>query len=397
MLSRRESNGSLPCLHTLEHHGLGVVLGVFVLALVSAASAQPAPLPVVPSTPVPRARAPRTARGADSLPALPNVVEDACAGPRRWHGDASVCRHGGVSARMVRVVVGSDRYAFVQMTDARSLAADGPVTYGAHLWKNGRLVVPHRLARARQEHGVWQREDPLVAILRAASPVPAFYGGDFVPLSHDYVPRLPAVDDDTAERWLRGLVLASQHGEMSPRMTREGSRRVLRDTWPGQSVGPLQSGSLRSTVVESWLDDAGAWDVQVRPDTLTASDSGGGQAPVEVRIRGSVQMGPGARTGGDEHFDDAPVVLGLRRRLSAIRACYETQLRASPRLAGRVKVEFTVDPTGPVRDVRVTENTTNLPEVGACVAVAASRLRVDPGPAVGSVTLSYPFAFSPEP
>ncbi len=278
---------------------------------------------------------------------------------------------------MVRVVIGSDRYAFVDVTDSTEAVADGPVRHNAHLWKNGRLVVLRRLVRERGQRGASpERQESFERVL------------------HDYVPRLPAVDDDTAERWLRGLMLAFAHEEASAPMSREGTRRVLRERISAQIPGGGRQDSLLA--IEASLDDAGAWDVQVREDVTADSEAGTALAPVEGRIRGSVSVGSGERIGGDEDFDDAPVVQGMRRRLSAIRACYETQLRASPRLAGRVRVELTVDTTGPVRDVRVTENTMNLPEVGACVALPLSRLRVTPGPAAGSVTLSYPFEFSPQ-
>ena len=114
------------------------------------------------------------------------------------------------------------------------------------------------------------------------------------------------------------------------------------------------------------------------------------------RVRGSVRLEDGEAVGGDGDFAAAQVVALLRQRLSAIRACYENQLLRNPTLAGRVTVQFTIETTGSVRDVRAAENTTNDPSVGTCVTGVVSRFRWNPGPEGGSVTFSYPIVFSPQ-
>ena len=263
---------------------------------------------------------------------------------------------------MVRVVIGASRYAFVLVGDARFAAIDaGPVRYALHLWKDGRRVIPSRVVRAASDEFAHRGESE----------------GDFLGSLHAYLPTLPALYDDAAERWLRALVLATEETQTTARMTREGTRRVLRARGSDDSFGGGRSTGV--TVIEAWLDDSGAWDVETH---------------VETRIRGSVSLGDGEAISGDGDFSAAEVTAMIRQRLPAIRACYETQLRRDPHFAGRVKVEFTIETTGAVRNVRATENTTNDSAVGACVTGVVSRFRWNPGPEGGSLTFSYPFEFS---
>ena len=361
-------------LHTPGRRGFAALISVIIMSLSSAAWAQTAHPSSRDSADRGSGARARPTESRAPLPALPDVVENACETPSNWHHEALRCRNQYFSAEMVRVVVGASRYAFVRVGDGRPTRAAGQAIFAARLWRNGRLVVPRRVVRGGVDgFGAWgERPEP------------------FFDLLHAYLPTLPALDDDAAERWLRALALATGEPQATATVTREGTRRVLRERVPGEGPWGALPGAV--TVIEAWLDDAGAWDVETSQDVATAAE----RELVPVAVRGSVQMGPGEQTAGDEDFDGAPVVLRLRQRLVGIRACYETNLRASPQLAGRVRVEFTIETTGIVRDVRVIENTTNAPVLGHCVSGTVSGLRVNPAPAVGPVTLSYPFEFSPQ-
>jgi hypothetical protein len=77
-----------------------------------------------------------------------------------------------------------------------------------------------------------------------------------------------------------------------------------------------------------------------------------------------------------------------------MRACYEEGLRRNPHAAGRLGVQFTIMPDGSVSRV----STTGADEVGAGVAacvVRAMEALSFPPPEGGTVTVSYPFVFSP--
>ena len=123
---------------------------------------------------------------------------------------------------------------------------------------------------------------------------------------------------------------------------------------------------------------------------------GEGKTVKERKIRGKTRVGSGGDIGGAGDFDANLVVAMIKRRLGAIKACYERELRRNPTLAGKVTIEFTIQPVGTVSGVKVKANTTGDDAVGKCVANAVSRFRFRPGPEGGSVTFAYPFVFSPQ-
>ncbi len=99
---------------------------------------------------------------------------------------------------------------------------------------------------------------------------------------------------------------------------------------------------------------------------------------------------------GSGEFDQQQVVRMINTRRSAIQACYERELRATPTLSGRVAVQMTIQESGSVSGVHVTDNTTGNDNVGSCVARVIGGFRFNPGPEGGSVTYTFPFVFEPQ-
>lgn len=132
-----------------------------------------------------------------------------------------------------------------------------------------------------------------------------------------------------------------------------------------------------------------------RGEGTTNAKSEGGKV-TERKIKGKAQLGSGGDIGGSGDFDANLVVKVIKTRIRAIQACYERELRRNPTLAGKVTIEFTIQPRGNVTNVKVTNNSTGDSAVGACVANTVQRFRFNPGPEGGSVTFSYPFVFAPQ-
>ena len=84
----------------------------------------------------------------------------------------------------------------------------------------------------------------------------------------------------------------------------------------------------------------------------------------------------------------------VRRRMSAIRACYERELNTHPDLAGKVVIEFTVQESGSVTGAHAIENLTGSTRLASCLSRVARGIRLSPGPQGGSVTIQYPFVFA---
>jgi hypothetical protein len=126
------------------------------------------------------------------------------------------------------------------------------------------------------------------------------------------------------------------------------------------------------------------------------SQRGEGGQVVERVIRGRVNIGGGDAIGGSGEFDQSLVVQMIRSRQSAFRRCYETSLRNNPTLAGRVSVQFTIQPQGNVSGARATENSTGDDALASCVVRVIAGLRWREGPTGGSVSFGYPFVFAPQ-
>jgi TonB family protein len=162
-------------------------------------------------------------------------------------------------------------------------------------------------------------------------------------------------------------------------------------------VGVAKSGSggdlrQRSGGANSGVSGLGSL---ARKEGTTNAVGEGGQV-TERTVKGTVKSSAGDEVGGSGEFDSSVVVSMIKTRLRAIQMCYEQQLRRNPTLAGKVTIEFSIQPRGNVTDVKVKENTTNDAAVGTCVANTVSTFRFNPGPQGGSVTYAYPFVFSPQ-
>ncbi len=135
---------------------------------------------------------------------------------------------------------------------------------------------------------------------------------------------------------------------------------------------------------------------------LAGGAAGGGRdiatgAVAEAQVRGRVGIASGGGiTGGSGDFDASIVRQMISRRIRAIQACYEHSLRQNPNAAGRVVVRFTIETSGTVSGATAVENSTGDPAVATCVVGTVGRFRFSPGPAGGSVTVSYPFVFAPQ-
>jgi TonB family protein len=134
-------------------------------------------------------------------------------------------------------------------------------------------------------------------------------------------------------------------------------------------------------------------------DALTAKGPAG---PVksgkkrETAVRGKVKI---KRLRNDEMvgtgvLDSNSVSKVVKRRSRAIKNCYEKRLKLNNKLKGKVKVRFTIEQSGRARKVSVVSNTTGDSVVGTCIANQIKRWRF-PKPDGGSVTVAFPFVFTP--
>lgn len=145
-----------------------------------------------------------------------------------------------------------------------------------------------------------------------------------------------------------------------------------------------------------------ALDSQVPEDTLdaygdearllgTAAAEEARAAKIEAIVRQSGRPPGGVIGMGSMDKDDIEKV--IRRRLGAIKMCYERELAVSPSLAGKVSVSFTIDAQGRVSAASIKSTTLNNPKVENCILRTFKRMRFPAPVGGGIVNVTYPFVF----
>lgn len=99
--------------------------------------------------------------------------------------------------------------------------------------------------------------------------------------------------------------------------------------------------------------------------------------------RPGVVLGKTALRGGLDHD---VVRLILARHVNEVKFCYVRQLKTSPRLAGELRVQFTVSSTGQVAAVSVLSSTTKSARLDLCI-VGAFRRWLFPRPTGGGIAV----------
>ncbi|MBI2375952.1 MAG: AgmX/PglI C-terminal domain-containing protein [Deltaproteobacteria bacterium] len=84
----------------------------------------------------------------------------------------------------------------------------------------------------------------------------------------------------------------------------------------------------------------------------------------------------------------------IRRNLARFKYCYEKELNATPTLAGKVGVYFTIAPTGSVAEASVRETSINNNNVEECVLRVMRSLKFPQPKGGGIVVVTYPFVFA---
>ncbi|OGQ81490.1 MAG: hypothetical protein A2289_07280 [Deltaproteobacteria bacterium RIFOXYA12_FULL_58_15] len=147
----------------------------------------------------------------------------------------------------------------------------------------------------------------------------------------------------------------------------------------------LATGSTRTTRGSGSGDKASIGGLQT---------SGGGQVGLggkrETRL-GSVAT---ATPEVDGALDQEAIAKVVRARKRMVQDCYERELKRDPTLTGRIEIEFTIGPSGAIEDASVSSNKMGSDAVGDCIVSRLRHWRF-PKPDGGSVTVNFPFIFTP--
>jgi hypothetical protein len=132
---------------------------------------------------------------------------------------------------------------------------------------------------------------------------------------------------------------------------------------------------------------------------LGAIDTGGGtgrNANVGIGRKkrkrvAKLRLAGGRSTGG---CDKGNIAKNVRRRASALRACYEIQLLSLPNLKGKVTMQWTIKQDGAVANPKVVTNSIKNNKVTDCVMRTIKRIRFKK-PEAGICVIQWPFVFAP--
>jgi TonB family protein len=117
------------------------------------------------------------------------------------------------------------------------------------------------------------------------------------------------------------------------------------------------------------------------------------QVPQGPQIQGTAQEGAVERSGGTGEFGTELVAYEVKKRLSAMRVCYQRALGSEPTLQGTVVVAFTLEPKGTVSSATAAAGADA--RLAACAADTVKRFRFNPGPTGGSASYRCPITFLP--
>ena len=125
--------------------------------------------------------------------------------------------------------------------------------------------------------------------------------------------------------------------------------------------------------------------------------SGGGN--VKLREKQDVAVHGSVDTSEDAEVDSASVdkdalARFIKLRINSIKGCYETQLKRSPSLRGKIVVRFTIGTRGQVTEVTIDSNSMDSDEVAACITRIIKTWRL-PFTPESETAVSFPFIFSP--
>ncbi len=109
------------------------------------------------------------------------------------------------------------------------------------------------------------------------------------------------------------------------------------------------------------------------------------------RVRASINLGGGRISGS---LAGEVIRRVVKMNIRGIKYCYEKELKSNPKLSGKIVVLFTIGTTGRVMRARIQSTTMHNENVESCILRMISRWRF-PRPEKGSVTVSYPFIFTP--
>ena len=114
----------------------------------------------------------------------------------------------------------------------------------------------------------------------------------------------------------------------------------------------------------------------------------------EKKIKGRIKVSKPSEAIGTGTLSRDKIQRVVQRRSRGLQGCYEAELKKDNTLKGLVKIRFTIQPSGRVSKSNAIQNTMGSKAVARCIEKQIKRWRFAK-PSGGSVTITYPFVFTP--
>lgn len=125
---------------------------------------------------------------------------------------------------------------------------------------------------------------------------------------------------------------------------------------------------------------------------LSKDDAEGAATRVKFKGAGAPRVVTGPIS-VDGELDRQTVQRYIQSKLDQIRYCYQSEVQRNPNLAGQIRAEWVILPTGNVASVKIGQTTLNSPAVEKCVVARIQSWRFPSPKGGGTVRVSYPFIF----
>jgi len=115
---------------------------------------------------------------------------------------------------------------------------------------------------------------------------------------------------------------------------------------------------------------------------------------MKTRRQKVVRVGGGAGSKASGELPKKVIQKYIRRKMGAIKACYQKGLQSNPNLSGKVQVLFLIQPSGAIMGAKVKDSSLNSPRVESCILKNVKSWKFPRAKGGGTTRVLYPFRFT---
>ncbi len=129
---------------------------------------------------------------------------------------------------------------------------------------------------------------------------------------------------------------------------------------------------------------------------LGKDDKAGKDVKIGMKTRNQkvVRVGGGAGSSASGELPKKIIQQYIRRKMGAIKACYQKGLQSNPNLSGKVEVLFLIQPSGAIMGAKVKDSSLNSPSVEGCILTNVKSWKFPRAKGGGTTRVLYPFRFT---